>query len=142
MRDDGARYAARVGDGLVARGIRQEAVRDLLLGEAKALQRGGPLKRPVIDKCAARMRVVVPPLNMARCSALMTYAAAQARKEEPNSENTREILALAPVVAYRAQQAGVTTDQLATENDRVTKEARIDGDELNDCARLAVEPKK
>ena len=142
LRDDGPRVAARVGDGLVERGIAQSAVRDLLLDQAKALQRGGPLKRPVVDKCVARMRLIVPPMSMARCAALMTYAATLARRDEPDSENTRELLALAPVVSYRAQQDGVTTEQLAVENDKLAKDPRIEGDELDDCARLAIEPKK
>ncbi len=50
--------------------------------------------------------------------------------------------ALAPVVAYRAQLQGMTAEQLAAEVDKVGKEPAIDGEELNDCARLAVEPKK
>jgi hypothetical protein len=142
LANDGPRFAARIGDGLVKRGIRQEAVRDLLLGEAKGLQRSGPLKRPLVERCVARMRVVVPPLSLARCAALMAHVAAIARHEEPDSENTRKILALAPVVAYRAQQEGVTSQQLSAENARLTANTPIDGDELNDCARLAVEPKK
>lgn len=142
LSNDGPRFAARVGDSLVERGITQDAVRDLLIGEAKGLQRGGPLKRPMVDKCVARMRVLVPPMSMARCTALMTHAATLARRDEPDTENTRELLALAPVVSYRAQQEGVTAEQLAVENDKLAKDPRIDGDELNDCARLAIEPKK
>lgn len=142
LADDGPRFAARVGDSLVDRGIAQDAVRDLLFGEAKGLQRGGPLKRPVVDKCVARMRVLVPPRSMARCAALMAHAATLAQRDEPDTGNTRELLALAPVVAYRAQQEGVTAEQIGVENEKLAKDPRIDGDELNDCARLAVEPRK
>jgi hypothetical protein len=142
LSDDGPRFAARIGDSLVERGIAQDAVRDLLIGEAKGLQRNGPLKRPMVSKCVQRMRVVVPPMSLARCAAVMTHAATLARRDEPDTENTREIVALAPVVAYRAQQAGVTSDQLAAENAKLANDPRIDGDELNDCARLAIEPKK
>ncbi len=142
MTGDGPRFAARVGNSLVERGIARDAVRDLLLAEAKGLQRGGRLKRAIVDTCVARMHMVVPPMSMARCAALMTHAATLARREEPDNENTRELTALAPVVAYRAQQEGVTTGQLAVENDRLAKDPRIDADELNDCARLAIDPKK
>jgi hypothetical protein len=142
LSNDGPRFAARIGDSLVERGITQEAVRDLLIGEAKGLQRGGPLKRPLIDKCVQRLRVVVPPLGLARCAAVMTHAATLARRDEPDTENTREIVALAPVVSYRAQQEGVTSEQLAAENAKLAADPRIDADELNDCARLAIEPKK
>ena len=142
LRDDGPRFAALVGDSLVERGIARDAVRDLLIGEAKALQRGGPLKQPVVSQCVARMRVVVPPLNLTRCAAVMAHAATLAKRDEPDTDNTREISALAPVVAYRAQLQGMTAEQLATEVDKVGQEPVIDGEELNDCARLAVEPKK
>lgn len=142
LSDDGPRYAAHVGDSLVERGIARDTVRNLLIGEAKVLQKSGPLKRAVVDKCVARMRVAVPPLSLTRCAAVMMRAATLAKAEEPDSENTRQIAALAPVVAYRAQLQGVTAQQLAAEIDKVGREPAIDGDELNDCARLAVEPKK
>ncbi|CAM3068552.1 hypothetical protein SPAN111604_02225 [Sphingomonas antarctica] len=142
LSDDGPRFAARIGDSLVERGVAREAVRDLLIGEAKGLQKGGPLKQPVVAHCVARMHVVVPPLSLARCAAVMIHAADLARAEEPDTENTRELAALAPVVAYRAQQGGVTAEQLASERDKVGREPAIDGAELDDCARLAVEPKK
>lgn len=142
LTDDGPRFAARIGDSLVERGIAQDAVRDLLIGEAKALQRAGPLKQPVVSKCVARMRVVVPPVSLTRCAAVMTHAATLAKRDEPDTDNTREIAALAPVVAYRAQLQGMTAEQLAAGVDEVGKEPAINGDELNDCARFAVEPKK
>lgn len=142
LTDDGPRFAARIGDSLVERGIARDAVRDLLIGEAKALQRGGPLKRAVVDTCVTRMRVVVPPLSLTRCAAVMTHAATLAKAAEPDSDNTREIAALAPVVAYRAQLQGMTAEQLAAEIDKVGREPAIDGGELNDCARLAIEPNK
>ena len=140
--DDGPRFAARVGDSLVERGIAREAVRDLLLSDAKTLQAGGPLKRSVVEKCVAQMHLVVPPLSLTRCAAVMTHAANLALAQEPDSENTRQIAALAPVVAYRAQQAGMTTEQLATEVTKVAKEPRIDAGELDDCAELALADKK
>jgi hypothetical protein len=142
LTEDGPRFAGRVGDGLVERGITREAVRDLLLGEAKGLQRSGPLKRPAVDKCVARMHAIVPPLTIARCAAVMGRAAELAKAQEPDSDNTRQISAIAPVIAYRAQQQGTTPEQLATEIDRAGREGSIDEGELNDCARFAVEPKK
>ena len=139
---DGPRYAARVGDSLVERGVARDAVRDLLIGEAKALQAGGPLKQPIVAHCVTRMRVLVPPLSLARCAAVMARAADLAKAEEPDTENTRELIALAPVVAYRAQRDGVTAEQVAAEMAKAGSEPAIDGGELDDCARLAVEPKK
>ena len=140
--NDGPRFAARIGDSLVERGVAREAVRDLLIGEAKGLQKAGPLKRVMVERCVARMRIVVPPLSIARCAAVMTRAAELAKAQEPDTENTRELTALAPVVAYRAQQSGTTAEQLAAELEKVGREPNIDGGELDDCARLAVEPRK
>jgi hypothetical protein len=140
--EDGPRFAAHVGDSLVNRGVVREAVRDLLISDAKTLQAGGPLKRPIVDKCVARMHAAVPPLTVARCAALMGRAAELAKAQEPDTENTRQLSALAPIVAYRAQQQGVTAEQLAAEIDKAGREPAIDAGELNDCATMAVEPKK
>jgi hypothetical protein len=123
---DGARYAQVVGDAVVREtGRSQEQVRELILAEVAALQKGaGPeAKLPVEEarSCAATIAQVAPPPpppSPVQCAGLLKLAADDVRRREGMSKSATDLITLQSVVENRARTELRAQGKTEAEGDR------------------------
>lgn len=129
----GKRFFADVGARAVEQGgMTQVAVRDLLVGEVREMQRraaADPEKELAaeVKPCLARLDAAVPPLqtpDMAQCAAILTLAWEEERAKGADSAATRDLQTLAQVLATRARGAQIAAGKTGDQADAAVEAAR------------------
>jgi hypothetical protein len=123
---DGARYAQVVGDAVVREtGRSQEQVRELILAEVAAVQKGaGPQAQLPVEEartCAATIAQVAPPPpppSPVRCAGLLKLAADDVRRREGMSKAATDLITLSSVVENRARTELRAQGKTEAEGDR------------------------
>lgn len=129
----GKRFFADVGARAVEQGgMTQVAVRDLLVGEVREMQRraaADPDKELAaeVKPCLARLDAAVPPLqtpDLAQCAAILTLAWEEERAKGPDSAAARDLQTLAQVLTTRARDAWIAAGKTGDQADAAVEAAR------------------
>lgn len=128
----GGRFAQVVGDALVKdSGRSQEQVRDLILGQVKAVQQAaGPTAALPVEEargCVEVMKAVAPPLPppaALQCAGLLKLAADDVKKREGMSKAATDLISIAAVLDDRARTELRAAGKSEAESDRELTLAR------------------
>ena len=128
----GARFAQIVGEAMVRdTGRSQEQVRELILTEVSAVQKGaGPeAKLPVEEAraCVTLMNELAPPMpapSAVQCAGLMKLAADDVRRREKMSKTAMDLATLASVLDNRARAELGAAGRTQAESDKELTLAR------------------
>ncbi len=149
VQDDGADFAALVGDDIVAKtGMTREAVRDAMIANVAAIQKSKLLPRADVLQCIASMHARVPkapPPALPRCAAIMGLAYDAVKARDGMTKDAQDLATLASVLTYRAREAAIADGksmaeadaQLGAERDKAAKVGAAPEAELRACTTLA-----
>lgn len=129
----GKRFFADVGARAVEQGgMTEAAVRDLLVGEVREMQRRAAADpdrelTAEVRPCLARLDAAVPPLqvpDLAQCAAILTLAWEEERAKGADSAAARDLQTLAQVLTARARDAFITGGKSGDGADAAVEAAR------------------